>query len=65
MLFGGDRSEMAVERKRTATPSMDRVVAHPATGCGSDNNGEEKEATCKKVTGEDPRRQPGRLQRWS
>jgi hypothetical protein len=34
------------------------VAAHPATGCESDNNGEEKEATCKKVTGEDPSRQP-------
>jgi hypothetical protein len=58
----GDRSGMAVERKRTATPSRnslhDRVVAHPATGCGSDNNGEGQEATCKKVTGEDPWRQP-------
>jgi hypothetical protein len=46
------------ERKRTATPSMDRVAAHPATGCGSDNNGEGQEATCKKVTGENLWRQP-------
>jgi hypothetical protein len=36
----------------------DRVVAHPATGCGSNNNGEEQETTCKKVTGENPWRQP-------
>jgi hypothetical protein len=50
--------EWSWERKRTATPSMDRVVAHPATGCGSDNNGEGQEATCKKVTGENPWRQP-------
>jgi hypothetical protein len=36
---------------------MDLVAAHPATGCGNDNNGEGQEATCKKVTGENPSRQ--------
>ena len=36
----------------------DRVAAHPATGCGSDNNGEGQETTCKKLTGENPWRQP-------
>jgi hypothetical protein len=36
-----------------------RVVAHPANGCGSNNNGEEQETTCKKVTGDNPWRQPG------
>jgi hypothetical protein len=35
-----------------------RVVAHPPTGCASNNNAEKQEATCKKVTGENPWRQP-------
>jgi hypothetical protein len=46
-----------VKRKRTDS-LYDRAIAHPATGCGSNNNGVGRKAACKKVTGENPRRQP-------
>jgi hypothetical protein len=41
-----------LDQKPTETPFIDLVFAHPATGCGSDNNGEGQQITCKKATGE-------------
>ena len=40
---------------------MTVTVAHPAIRGGSNNNGEEQKTTCKKVTGENPYRQPDLL----
>jgi hypothetical protein len=51
--------EMIAEREVDPSHSLNnRTVAHPATGCGSNNNGGERETTCKNVTGDNPCRQP-------
>jgi hypothetical protein len=48
-----------VEREGDPSNSLnDRAVAHPSTGCGSNNNSEERKTACKKVTGGTLYRQP-------
>jgi hypothetical protein len=47
---------MVVEQKQTETPFMDLVSLTQLLDAG-DNNGEGKQATCKKVTGENSPRQ--------
>jgi hypothetical protein len=49
---------MAEREVEPSNSLNDRAVAHPSTGCRSNNNGEERKTTCKKVTRENPCRQP-------
>ena len=51
-----------VEREVDPSTSLnDRAVAHPSTGCGSNNSGSEQKKACKKLTGGGPCRQPALL----
>jgi hypothetical protein len=55
----GDRCGVMAEQEVDLSPSLnDRAVAHPATGCGSNNNGEERKKTYKKATADNSLRQP-------
>jgi hypothetical protein len=42
---------------QASNPLNERAAAHPATGCGSNNNGIQRKSTFKKGTRENPRRQ--------